>query len=218
LSGGRLGEIDQIDLSARDPRVGRISIQAACDVDNPLCGPRGAAAVYGPQKGATPERVHILDDNLAHLAKVIRRDLGKDVCDLPGAGAAGGLGAGLIAFFDATLWPGIRMVMDALRFNERIAGADLIITGEGRLDRQSMMGKLIEGVGRAAKAAGVPVVALVGCTGEGADNALELLESYHCINPPDLSLAEALSQTAARLEETACHVMQGLRSRFPDGR
>ena len=108
--------------------------------------------------------------------------------------------------------------MDALQFAERIAGADLIITGEGRLDRQSMMGKLIEGVGGAAKAAGVPVIALVGCTGEEADNALEVLESYHCINPPGTPLAEALPLTATRLEETACQVMRGLRSRFSDNR
>lgn len=207
LSGGSLGEIVRIDLSARDPRIGRVPIEAACDVDNPLCGPRGASAVYGPQKGATPEQVRLLDANLAHLAEVIKRDLGTDVRDIPGAGAAGGLGAGLIAFFDATLRPGIQMVMDALRFSERIAGADLIITGEGRLDRQSMMGKLIEGVGRAAKATGVPVIALVGSTGPGADEALEVLDGYHCISPPDTPLAEALAQTAIRLEQAAAKVL-----------
>jgi glycerate 2-kinase len=207
LSGGGLSEIVRIDLAARDPRVGRVPIEVACDVDNPLCGPRGAAAIYGPQKGATPEHVRVLDSNLAHLAELIKRDLGKDVRDIPGAGAAGGLGAGLIAFFDATLRPGIGLVMDALHFPQRIAGADLIITGEGRLDRQSMMGKLIEGVGRAAKAARVPAIALVGSIGEGADTALEVLESYHCINPPNTPLPEALPHTATRLEETAASVL-----------
>ncbi len=207
LSGGRLGEIARIDLAARDPRIGQVPIEVACDVDNPLCGPRGAAAVYGPQKGATPEQVRTLDSNLAHLAEVIKRDRGKVIRDIPGAGAAGGLGAGLIAFFDATLRPGTGLVMDALRFSQRIAGADLIITGEGRLDRQSMMGKLIEGVGRAGKAAGVPVIALVGSVGDGADAALEVLESYHRINRPNTPLAEALAQTATRLEETAARVL-----------
>jgi glycerate 2-kinase len=208
LSGGRLDEVTRIDLSGRDRRIGLVPIQVACDVDNPLCGPRGAAAIYGPQKGATVEQIGVLDANLAHLADLIRRDLGKDVRDIPGAGAAGGLGAGLIAFFDAALKPGISMVMEAVHFSDRIADADLIITGEGRLDRQSMMGKLIEGVGRAARSAGVPVIALVGCVGEGADDSLEVLESYHCINPPDLPLPEALAQTATRLEETAARVLQ----------
>jgi glycerate kinase len=207
LSGGQLGLIDRIDPASRDPRIGQVPIEVACDVDNPLCGPRGAAAVYGPQKGADPESVRILDQNLAHLADVIQRDLGMQVRDTPGAGAAGGLGAGLLAFFDAKLRPGIQMVMDALRFLERIAGADLIITGEGRLDRQSMMGKLIEGVGRAAKAAGVPVIAMVGSIGQGADDALEVLQSYHCINPPNTPPAEALPQTATRLEQTAARVL-----------
>lgn len=208
LPGGRLDQVASIDLSRRDPRLPAVPIEVACDVDNPLCGPRGASAVYGPQKGASPDQVSLLDANLSHLAQVILRDLGKDVRDVPGAGAAGGLGAGLVAFFDGTLKPGIRMVMDALRFGERIVGADLIITGEGRLDRQSMMGKLIEGVGRAARTAGVPVIALVGCAGEGADSALEVLDSYHCINPPDSTLAEALALATTRLEETAERVLR----------
>lgn len=207
LSGGRLGLIARIDPASRDPRIGRVPIEVACDVDNPLCGPRGAAAVYGPQKGADPESVRILDANLAHLADVIQQDLNMQVRDIPGAGAAGGLGAGLLAFFGAKLRPGIQMVMDALRFSERIAGADLIITGEGRLDRQSMMGKLIEGVGRAAKAAGTPVIAMVGSIGQDADDALEVLQSYHCINPPNTPPAEALPQTATRLEQTAARVL-----------
>ncbi|NLE59334.1 MAG: glycerate kinase [Planctomycetes bacterium] len=207
LSGGQLGLIAGVDLASRDPRIGRVPIEAACDVDNPLCGPGGAAAVYGPQKGADPESVRILDANLAHMADVIERDLGKDVRDIPGAGAAGGLGAGLPAFFDAKLRPGIQMVMEALRFSERIADADLIITGEGRLDRQSMMGKLIEGIGRAAKSAGVPVIALVGSAGQGADDALEVLQSYHCINPANTPPAEALPQTATRLEQTAARLL-----------
>jgi len=207
LAGGGLTDVDRIDLASRDPRITETPIYVACDVDNPLCGPHGAAAVYGPQKGATPEQVEMLDNNLAHLANIIERDLGKQVRDIPGAGAAGGLGAGLIAFFEATLQPGVRLVMDALHFDDRIAGADLIITGEGRIDRQSMMGKVIEGVGRAGKAAGVPVIALVGAVGQGADAALAVLESYHPINPPGTPVARALAQTAEALESTIASLL-----------
>lgn len=208
LRGGDLFEIGGISLSRRDPRVADTTIEVACDVDNPLLGPRGAAAVYSPQKGATPEQVELLDRALAHLADVIERGLGRNVRDIPGAGAAGGLGAGLIAFFNARLRHGIEMVMDAARLHERIRGADLIMTGEGRIDAQSMMGKVIAGVGRAGKAAGVPVVALVGSVGEGAEQALEVLDSYHRIAPEATPLAEALARTSENLERTAAFLVR----------
>ncbi len=207
LSGGGLKNVTRIDISQRDPRIAQTEIKVACDVDNPLCGPRGAAAVYGPQKGATPEQVALLDANLAYWAELIQRDLGRTVSETPGAGAAGGLGAGLMAFFDAKLAPGIKLVMEAVRLAERIADADLVITGEGRIDRQSMMGKVIAGVGRAAKAAGVPAIALVGSIGEGAEATLEVLESYHGINPPGRPLEQALARTAEALEATAREVL-----------
>jgi glycerate 2-kinase len=207
LSGGRLADIARIDMSGRDPRIASAAISAACDVDNPLCGPHGAAAVYGPQKGATPEQLERLDRGLAHLADIIERDLGRDVRNLPGAGAAGGLGAGLVAFFDARLERGIELVMQAARFRERIAGANLIITGEGRLDAQSMMGKAIAGVAGAGKAAGIPVVALVGSLGPGAETTLDLLRSYHPITPPDMPLPEALARTAELLETTIMRLL-----------
>jgi len=208
MSGGKLSLAKGVRMNFRPSRPA--SILVACDVDNPLCGPRGAAAVYGPQKGATPEQVEILDRNLAHLADLIERDLGKDVRDFPGAGAAGGLGAGMVAFLGARLDRGVNLVMEAVRFGERIQGADLIITGEGRLDRQSMMGKVIAGVGQAGKAVGVPVIALVGSIGDGAEAALELLESYHPINPPGTPLHEALPRTAEALEATAAAVLSSL--------
>jgi len=201
--GETLAQIARIDLSRFDPRIAATDILVACDVDNPLCGPRGAAAVYGPQKGATPEIVRQLDEGLAHFADVIARDLGKDVRNVPGAGAAGGLGAGLLAFCGAAIRPGVEIVIDAVRLRERLIGADLLITGEGRLDRQSMMGKLIAGVGRAARAAGVPVVALVGSVGEGADAALAVLQSYLCITPPGTPPPEALARAAEHLEASA---------------
>ncbi|HSW46050.1 MAG TPA: glycerate kinase [Phycisphaerae bacterium] len=207
MTGGTLDDIARIDVSTRDPRIATTTIRTACDVDNPLCGPRGAAAVYSPQKGATPDQVGLLERNLAHLANLVRRNLQIEVRDLPGAGAAGGLGAGLVAFFGAKLQPGIRIVMEAVRLAERIADADLVITGEGRLDRQSVMGKVIAGVGQAAKAASVPVIALAGCLGEGADQTLAVLRSYHPINPPGTPIAEALPRTAERLEVTAAAVL-----------
>ena len=134
----------------------------ACDVDNPLVGPEGAAAVYGPQKGASPADVALLDRALRRLADVLRRDLGLDVATVPGAGAAGGLGAGLIAFLGATLRPGIDVVMGATRFEERLRGAGLVISGEGKLDEQSMHGKVPAGVLRAGSRLGVPVVLICG--------------------------------------------------------
>src|SRR6266568_5009563 len=138
-------------------------VAVACDVTNPLTGPSGASAVYGPQKGATPEIVAELDIALKHFAEIIRRDLGVDVDQLPGAGAAGGLGAGLVAFTGARLRPGAEMVMEALRLDERLAGAQLVITGEGRLDSQTArFGKGPAAVARHARQAGIPVVAIGG--------------------------------------------------------
>jgi len=177
-------------------------------VDNPLLGPRGAATIYSPQKGATPQQVLQLEHALSHLADLIERDLGKNVRDFPGAGAAGGLGAGLAAFFDARLRPGIDMVMDATCFRERIRGADLIITGEGRIDAQSMMGKVIAGVASAGKAAGVPVVAVAGSIGPDARAALDVLDGCYCITPEGTPLAEALARTAEGLESTAVHAIR----------
>ena len=213
LTGGDLESIARVDLGTRGTRLESTPVEVACDVDNPLCGPRGAAVIYGPQKGATPKQVQQLDANLAHLADVIERDLGSNVRDFPGAGAAGGLGAGLVAFCHATIRPGVQLVMDAVAFAARIENADLIITGEGRIDRQSMMGKVIDGVGRAGKAAGVPVIALAGIIGDGADATLDVLESYHCINPPTLPIDEALTHTAQYLEKTTDTILRNRNTR-----
>jgi glycerate kinase len=210
-AGETLAKIARIDVTQFDPRVATTEIVVACDVDNPLCGPRGAAPVYSPQKGATPDMVRQLDENLAHFADVIARDLGKDVRNLRGAGAAGGLGAGLLAFCGAAIRPGVEIVIEAVRLRDRLNGADLLITGEGRIDRQSMMGKLIAGVARAAKAAGVPAVALVGSLGEGADAALEVLEGYHCITPAGTPLPEALARASEFLETSAASFIRNWR-------
>lgn len=155
-----LAQLHRIDLTDLDARLAGTEVVVASDVDNPLCGPRGAAAVYGPQKGATADDVATLDSALAHYAQLLRRDLNIDVADVPGAGAAGGTGAGALAFLGARLTSGIALLLEVVGFAEAIRGADLVITGEGSLDAQSLHGKAPIGVARAA--GGIPVIALVG--------------------------------------------------------
>jgi glycerate kinase len=160
--GAALARLAAIDVRGLDPRVAAARVVVACDVDNPLTGPNGAAAVYGPQKGAGPEDVAVLDRALGHFAAVVYRDLGVDVRGLPGAGAAGGLGAGLVAFLGARLRPGVEVVMEAVRLRERMESVDMAVTGEGAFDAQSRRGKAPAGVLRAAAEAGVPAVVLAG--------------------------------------------------------
>ena len=164
--GASLAAIAEIDLSGLDPRVKTTRFEAVCDVDNPLCGPRGAAAVYGPQKGATPEQVQALDQGLTNLAAVIRQQMGLDVADIPGSGAAGGLGAGLHAFLGAELRRGIDLIFELVGLEEKMAGADLVITGEGQIDFQTVFGKAPGGVGAAAKAQAIPCLAIAGSVGD----------------------------------------------------
>ncbi|OTA40440.1 MAG: glycerate kinase, partial [Symbiobacterium thermophilum] len=153
--GAALLELERIDLSGLDPRLKGVELMVACDVDNPLTGPRGAAAVYGPQKGATAEDVALLDRALTRLADVMVRDLGRDVRNLPGAGAAGGLGAGLMGFLGARLRPGIDVVMEVTGLRRQLQGAALLLTGEGRTDGQTLAGKVPLGLARAAAPCGV---------------------------------------------------------------
>jgi glycerate kinase len=160
--GGALLALRRIDLDGLAPRVAKVRFVVASDVDNSLVGPGGAAAVYGPQKGAGPEQVLLLDRALGHYAAVVRRDLGIDVRTAAGAGAAGGLGAGLIAFTGARLRPGIDVVMEAVGLRDRLARADVVITGEGRFDEQSLHGKTVAGVRRAAQEERVAVIVLCG--------------------------------------------------------
>jgi len=160
--GVSLGEIVNIDIEKFDVRIADTEVVVASDVDNPLCGSQGAARVYGPQKGATPEMVEILDKNLAHFARMIKKFLGKEVADIPGAGAAGGLGAGLIAFLGAKLEPGIDLMIDASHLEEKLKGADLVISGEGRIDEQTAYGKTPMGVTERAKKKNIPVILIGG--------------------------------------------------------
>ena len=167
--GASLIDLHRIDTTGIDPRLNDVEITVICDVDNPLCGQRGASAVYGPQKGATPEMVSFLDKGLTHYAKVIEQQLGISILDIPGAGAAGGLGGGLLAFTEAELKSGTEAILNTIRFDEILTEYDIVITGEGRIDAQSAYGKVPKGVGLRAQEQGKPVVAIVGSIGEGAE-------------------------------------------------
>jgi glycerate kinase len=165
--GAALGQLERIDASGVDAGWRSVRVEVACDVTNPLTGPEGASFVYAPQKGADQQTVRMLDRALARLAEVIERDLGKRVAGLPGAGAAGGVGAGLVAFLDARLMPGAALVVDASGFDGRLKGAQLVITGEGRVDSQTAYGKAPGEVARRAQEAGVPTLMLAGSKGSG---------------------------------------------------
>ncbi len=204
--GGALGDVARIDASRHDPRLAHVEFLVACDVDSPLFGPEGAAHVYAPQKGASPEDVEVLDAGLKHMAAVIRRDLGVDVSELPGAGAAGGLGAGLVAFCGGRLLPGAEFVLEAVGAGDRLAGAALVITGEGRMDGQSLRGKAPLAVARMAKRMGVHCVAIVGQTGPEIEKVREAGVSYVYSMTreadPDEAMAHA-DELVARLAERA---------------
>ncbi|MCY1697786.1 glycerate kinase [Lelliottia sp. SL45] len=162
MGGGELEKLARIDISELDTRLANCRIEVACDVTNPLTGKEGASAVFGPQKGATPEMIARLDDSLAHYAKIIARDLDIDVLNLEGGGAAGGMGAALYAFCGAELRQGIEIVTDALHLDNHVADADLVITGEGRIDSQTIHGKVPVGVAKVAKRYNKPVIGIAG--------------------------------------------------------
>ncbi|QPB43269.1 glycerate kinase [Rodentibacter haemolyticus] len=169
FGGAELINIDKIDLRQLDPRLHNVHIDVACDVNNPLCGERGASAIFGPQKGATPEMVKQLDRALAHFAEIAERDCGKQIKEQAGAGAAGGMGGGLLLLPNVQLKAGVQIVLDTLRLADYVKDADYVITGEGRMDAQSIMGKTPIGVARTAKQFNKPVIAIVGCLREDYD-------------------------------------------------
>jgi glycerate kinase len=205
--GAALMQLAGIDLSGLDPRLAEAELLVACDVDNPLCGPRGASAVFGPQKGATPEIVAELDAALERFAQVAVHATGRDIAAEPGSGAAGGLGAGLRFFTPAVLRPGVSLVLEAVGFEALVQGADLILTGEGRVDAQTAMGKAPVGVAAVAKRHGVPVVCFCGSLGEGAEQVLGLgIDALVPIAPAAMPRAAALAQAAKLLEAAAVEV------------
>ncbi|WP_318459634.1 glycerate kinase [Photobacterium leiognathi] len=206
-SGGALDRLHHIDISDIDPRLAKVKLEVACDVDNPLCGEKGASQVFGPQKGATPEMVVQLDTNLAHYAEIIKRDLGTDVKDMAGAGAAGGMGAALLGLFNAQLRPGIEIVMDAVNLADVLQDADLVITGEGRIDSQTIHGKTPIGVARTAKRFNKPVIGIAGSLSYDCNIVHEHgIDAVFSVVPRSVNLAEALAEAAINVELTARNV------------
>ena len=202
--GAALASLASLNLTDLHPRLAAVEVVIAADVDNPLCGPQGASQIFGPQKGASPEQVRELDAALAHFATVTAATLGRDVSEQPGAGAAGGVGFAALAFLQATFRPGIEVVAELVGLDEALQDADLAVTGEGRLDGQTLRGKTPAGVLRLAQRHGVPVVAVAGSLGEGYDALYQQgLAAAFSLVPGPLSLEEALAQAEGLLERTA---------------
>lgn len=200
LGGGALERIERI-VGPPPPDAPRVTVEVLCDVDNPLVGPRGAARVFGPQKGATPEDVERLEGGLTKLADMIERDLGVSVHDVPGAGAAGGLGAGAIAFLDGTLFSGAEAVMDAVGFDDALRGADWVVTGEGRLDEQSLHGKVVSGVAARARRAGCRVAVVAGSVALVRASTEEAgIAAVEPAAPAGMPLVEALARGPELIE------------------
>ncbi len=208
--GAALAKLERIDIAGLDPRLGECEVTAAADVTNPLCGPEGASLVYGPQKGADARVAEELDAALRRYAEIVERELGVDVMDAPGAGAAGGLGAGLIAFLGASVERGVEVVARTVHLRERLRGADLLLTGEGRLDEQTVYGKTVAGVARIAAEEKVPVVVLAGSLGHGWERVLALgIDGVEPIVPRLATLEQGMERPAALLAQTAAAAIHG---------
>ena len=215
LGGEYLKQINSIDLSQLDFRIKSTDIQVACDVINPLCGKIGAAFVYGPQKGATDEMVGVLDEGLENFAQRVFETTGKKVRDIPGAGAAGGLGAGTVAFLNAQLRSGFEVISTAVGLKGHLATADLIITGEGKTDSQTFNGKVPFGVGRLAREFGVPVICISGSIGEGAEDLYhEGITALFSIVDKPMELKEAIEQAPYLIAKTVKNVLRIWMSAF----
>jgi len=207
--GGALESLDKINIDKMDPRIQDVKILVASDVTNPLTGPDGASNVYGPQKGANEEMVGALDENLKHYAHLIRRDLGKLIDQVAGAGAAGGMGAGLMSFLNAELRPGFDLVKDLVRLEEKIRYADLVITGEGKIDHQTQFGKTPFGVAQVAKKFRIPVIGMAGTVGDRSEELFDKgIDTIFSILDKPMTLQEALGQAALLLEKQAERVMR----------
>ena len=210
-SGQYLSDIAEIDVSGTDKGLKNLKVIIASDVKNPLCGPDGAAAVYGPQKGATPEMVKMLDAGLEHYAKAIKKKLGIEVDNVAGAGAAGGLGAGLMAFLGAEMKSGVDVIMDTVSFDYKLTQVDLVITGEGQIDKQTLFGKAVAGVAERAKAKGVPVIAIAGSVKKDAESLREQgVSEMHQFVTPGMTFDYAMAYAAELLENKTAEVIAAL--------
>lgn len=209
FGGAALADLEHIDITAIDPRLADCEILLACDVTNPLCGPEGASCVYGPQKGATKEMVAQLDAALAHYADVIKRDRGIDIIDVPGAGAAGGLGAGLIVFLKAKVLPGIDIVIQATGLARHLKEATLVFTGEGKIDSQTACGKTPVGVAKKAKEFGLPVIAIAGEIGDGYQAVYEQgIDTVFSIAPGPISFSQSTEMAEKLTADVAERAMR----------
>ena len=212
ISGGGLRKVQRLDLSSLRELNYSGKIIFLTDVNNPLCGPNGAAAVFGPQKGATAEQVWQLDQGLRNLADLIESETGLNLQDVPGMGAAGGFALPFVALMGAEIRSGIDFVLDLLKFDEKMVGSDLLITGEGRTDAQSAMGKAISALTKRARAAGVRVGVISGALGEGAEKMLELgVDDLIQATPAGQSLQEALAYAAENLAKAAYDYLGGMK-------
>ncbi|MEW4195575.1 glycerate kinase [Bacillus altitudinis] len=205
--GGSLNQLASIDLSRLDPRLQSVRLEVACDVDNPLTGERGASAVFGPQKGADTEMVQLLDKNLSHFAQVAKQHLHVSFGEAAGAGAAGGLGASLLGFLQADLQKGIDIVLKAVHFADVLKDADLVITGEGRIDQQTIYGKTPIGVAKAAKQYGLPVIGIAGSLSKDSAVVHDYgIDALFSIVPGITTLAEAMHDASVHVERTARNI------------
>lgn len=210
--GAALANLSRIDMTGIDPRIAESSFLVACDVSNPLTGPEGASAIYGPQKGATPDMVQTLDAALLHFSEVVRHDIGADVNDLQGAGAAGGLGGGMVAFLDAELRAGVDIVLDTVGLDDALKGADIVLTGEGALDYQTVYSKAPIGVAERAKRLRIPVIAIAGTLGDRYRLVHEHgIEAAVAITNAPMSLEEASSRAAELIADAAEQTARMLR-------
>ena len=210
-NGISLSSIRDIDMSNFDKRVKNTTVRVACDVTNPLCGNEGASAIFGPQKGANPEEVNLLDKNLLHWASLIKDQLGKDILNVPGAGAAGGLGAGLMAFTDAELSIGANIVLDSLNYDEHLRDVDLVIVGEGSTDKSTQFNKSPVAVAMRAKKLGIPVICLSGSIGEGYSESRDLgISSFFSIVSGPIELKYAIENAHELIVKSTEEIIRSL--------
>ena len=208
-TGGTLHKIEKIDKSGLDNRLKKIELVTMCDIDNPLYGKTGAAYVFGPQKGADPEMVKLLDDGLQHLAEVAKKELSLDMASTPGAGAAGGLGYGMKVFLDSQLQMGIETVLNTVNFNELLKSADCVFSGEGKIDTQSLRGKVVIGIARRTKKANVPLIAVVGDIGDDIEAAYdEGVSAIFSINRLAIEFPKAILRAKSDLELTMQNILR----------
>ena len=215
--GKNLQKIARIDTSNKHPKLSTVKIDVICDVDNPLLGLDGAANVYAPQKGATPDQVQALELGLSNLASVVKKDLGTDITKIPGGGAAGGIGAGMYAYFNASLKPGIDVVLELVRLREKLKGADLVLTAEGQIDNQTAYGKAPSGVAKYAKEQGIPCFAIAGSVKEDIGKLHKIgINAVFSLCPSPITLEDAIQNGAKYLSRISEQIARAYFAKNPD--